>query len=73
LDGETDWKLRKAVRFTQEKNDPDSIHALGGTITAEAPTNLIDKFQGTFESRESEYKEGLELQNTLWANTVLAS
>jgi phospholipid-translocating ATPase len=45
-------------------------------ILAEPPTPLIYNFKGKFnreEDQESEFDERLTLENTLWANTVLAS
>lgn len=38
LDGETDWKLRRAVPFIQSKRDPDAIAELMGDITALPPS-----------------------------------
>ena len=44
-------------------------------IKFEGPTNLIYEFNGIFSvnAPEGEVKEGLTLENTLWADTVLAS
>lgn len=44
-------------------------------IKCEGPTNLIYEFNGIFlvEENQQEIKESLSLENTLWADTVLAS
>lgn len=68
LDGETDWKLRVACPVTQ-KLDPDSL--LTTQITAGPPEKSIHSFIGTL--RHSGTSIGLTVDNTLWANTVLAS
>jgi len=60
---------------------------LDGSLVANPPNNLIYDFQGFFESRDLgkdmagaataepgfTAREGLSLENTMWANTVLAS
>lgn len=73
LDGETDWKLRRAVSFIQHKADPDNIPGLLGEIVANPPTNKIYDFQGYYENQAHGIKEPLNLEHTLWNNTVLAS
>ena len=70
LDGETDWKLRKSVMITQRVN----IHELTGlnaTLTISLPQKNIYEFTGKIE--QDSITEGLGLENTLWANTTLAS
>ena len=45
-------------------------------IKCEGPTNLIYEFAGLFENfvrNGNESREALSLENTLWAETVLAS
>jgi len=46
-----------------------------GYIIANPPTNQIYDFKGVYVHDEltSNNKESLSLENTLWANTVLAS
>ncbi len=73
LDGETDWKLRRAVNYIQEKHSPDSITSLMGDITCNPPTNMIYDFEGVYDNPAYNVKEPLYLEHTLWANTVLAS
>lgn len=73
LDGETDWKLRKPVPSTQayvvsKKN----VRLLPGAITRFGPNREIYEFIGTFEA-DSGQKDPLDLENTMWANTVLCS
>jgi len=75
LDGETDWKLRKPVRYTQAlaKNEKP-LYGLRAFVTAEAPNQHIYNFEGLFQVEGGDgHKEPLSLENTLWANTVLAS
>lgn len=71
MDGETDWKLRRSINYTQQKGSPENLHVLDGEIIANPPTNKIYDFKGVF--RNSHHKEPLNLENTLWSNTVLAS
>lgn len=84
LDGETDWKLRKPISFTQEyfednlmpdeAVDMQNISECG--ILAEPPSSLIYNFKGKFskeENVENEVDERLTLEHTMWANTVMAS
>uniref|UniRef100_A0A915PQT4 Phospholipid-transporting ATPase n=1 Tax=Setaria digitata TaxID=48799 RepID=A0A915PQT4_9BILA len=67
LDGETDWKLRIAVPVTQNLTLDQDIFDLNLEIYAEKPQKDIHDFVGTF-------KDGsLNVENVLWANTVLAS
>lgn len=75
LDGETDWKLRRAVGVTQELANEDELLAVGGMVDAEAPKQEIYDFVGVFKSRGETggFREPLNLENTLWANTVVAS
>jgi len=73
LDGETDWKLRKAVNFTQKVSSPDMIYHLDAFLVALPPNDHIYDFKGYMEQVVGERKEPLALENTLWANTVLAS
>jgi len=37
LDGETDWKLRKSLSWTQKCSGPQEILMSGGNIVAEPP------------------------------------
>ncbi|KAJ9468596.1 putative phospholipid-transporting ATPase NEO1 [Diplonema papillatum] len=74
LDGETDWKLRIPVGFTQ-KEPFAAVPSLGASVWAQKPHDRIYDFVGkAFRSGES-FQEGdpLTLENTLWANCVLAT
>jgi phospholipid-translocating ATPase len=77
LDGETDWKLRKPVGITQEMGDMLSIAALedNAYVIAEPPNKQIYAFKGNaFIHKGGDIKkEPLSLEQTMWANTVLAS
>jgi phospholipid-translocating ATPase len=83
LDGETDWKLRKAVGITQGyatnggSRVPENIIQMNAHIVGNPPSDQIYDFKGYLqmggEFDVNTKKEGLSLENTLWANTVLAS
>jgi phospholipid-translocating ATPase len=79
LDGETDWKLRLASPLTQKL----PFHLLTKLkVTAGKPDRKVNDFVGTIEMPKIEYDETssddttvspLSVDNTAWANTVLAS
>lgn len=74
LDGEIDWKPRNAVSYTQKlANDTDVFH-VNGSVYADAPHKDIHTFVGTFshDSIEGRQTEPLNVENTLWMNTVVA-
>lgn len=48
LDGETDWKLRKAISITQNIHPCESMIKLDGYIMANPPNDLIYDFKGYF-------------------------
>jgi phospholipid-translocating ATPase len=77
LDGETDWKLRQAVTITQRLESEDELLVSGAMVDAEAPKQEIYDFVGVLGMRNNklgeDMREGLNLENTLWANTVVAS
>ena len=74
LDGETDWKLRKAPGITQQMDELQyfTSHAVA---ECEPPSKLIYNFQGVvnYQTEEGIKKEALNLENTMWASTVVAS
>ena len=75
LDGETDWKLRKAPGLTQEKNERDLV-SMNGYIQYQPPSKLIYNFEGVLKYQNDQgvmQKEPLNLENTMWASTVVAS
>ena len=79
LDGETDWKLRLAIHYTQSLQDDAQIFDVSGEIYADAPHKDIYNFIGNFHKHRSssvvgeQSSEPLSVENTLWTNTVVAS
>lgn len=82
LDGETDWKVRRPVLSIQKEmyDYKDIGFFFHCEVLCEQPSNKIYDFNGTFiypskpdEQVNIEIQEPLSLENTLWANTVLAS
>ena len=74
LDGETDWKLRKAIPQTQHIQRPEELINYPGYLECTPPNKHIYDFKGVYRSKNNDDDmEGLGLENTLWANTVLAS
>lgn len=79
LDGETDWKLRVAPGLSQSLSPQDLLHL---KITATPPSKEVNTFLGTM-SLDHSYDPGssssqdrnlpLSIDNTAWANTVIAS
>ncbi|XP_036321777.1 probable phospholipid-transporting ATPase IIA isoform X2 [Rhagoletis pomonella] len=72
LDGETDWKLRLAVPLTQKLNKDSDLFHIDASVYIEKPQNDIHSFIGTF-SMDGGEETGLNVENTLWANTVVAA
>lgn len=77
LDGETDWKLRKAVVPTQKLKSNQKLATLSASVYAEPPKKDIYNFVGNFTVLDSNgnhlHTEPLNVENTIWANTVVAS
>ncbi len=79
LDGETDWKLKLAVTMTQKAEADEDL--LMGAMTdvsayAEKPQKDIYSFIGKISNHSADAdapEEPLNVENTLWANTVVAS
>ncbi|XP_074605691.1 putative phospholipid-transporting ATPase IIA isoform X2 [Brevipalpus obovatus] len=71
LDGETDWKLRLAVPATQEFDSIEEIFKCDAVVHTEEPRRDIHSFNGKFTLNEAPVS--LSIENTLWANTVIAS
>ncbi|ODV89748.1 hypothetical protein CANCADRAFT_58598 [Tortispora caseinolytica NRRL Y-17796] len=69
LDGETDWKLRVPSPITQAVATNDGLTSV--RITASEPSKDIHSFVGTLELAPE--TAPLSVDNTMWANTVLAS
>lgn len=75
LDGETDWKLRIPVPLTQEIQNLDKLLTDDFFLVVDPPTEHIYTFNGNFvqKIKKQEKKFPLSLEQTMWANTVLAS
>lgn len=77
LDGETDWKLRTAVPSIQKsvKNTLlfKNLANFPGFVETTQPNENIYEFTGVFVNEEAGMREPLNLEHTLWANTVLAT
>ncbi|KAH9515664.1 ATP synthase subunit 9 [Bulinus truncatus] len=75
LDGETDWKLRLAVQETHRLPSNVDILDITAQVYAEKPQKAIHSFVGTFTRSDTGviHEDSLSIENTLWANTVLAS
>ncbi|EDO17706.1 hypothetical protein Kpol_1033p9 [Vanderwaltozyma polyspora DSM 70294] len=72
LDGETDWKLRIAPPITQSLQESELIEKT--TINASPPEKSIHSFLGKVAVDLSDsISSPLTIDNTLWANTVVAS
>jgi phospholipid-translocating ATPase len=74
LDGETDWKLRKAPGITQNMEELELLTS-DAFAEYEPPSKLIYNFQGIIQCKAGgeNKKEPLNLENTMWASTVVAS
>nr|CAD7457737.1 unnamed protein product [Timema tahoe] len=74
LDGETDWKLRLAVPATQKLDSDSQLFDIKAALFVEKPQRDIHSFIGTF-TRHDGYgsEDSLDVENTLWANCVVAS
>ena len=74
LDGETDWKLRKAPGITQNLKE-GNLFSSNIECEFEPPSKLIYEFKGVIRCRinDEEKTEPLNLENTMWASTVVAS
>uniref|UniRef100_A0A8D8VQQ7 Phospholipid-transporting ATPase n=1 Tax=Cacopsylla melanoneura TaxID=428564 RepID=A0A8D8VQQ7_9HEMI len=73
LDGETDWKLRIAVVETQKLDCDARLFDIHATMYAEKPQRDIHSFIGTFTRQDVSAEDSLSVENTLWANCVVAS
>ena len=71
LDGETDWKLRKAPEIFQNLSELDLIKC-DAKLECAPPSKFIYNFEGSLNLKNGQ-KEPLNLENTMWASTVLAS
>lgn len=75
LDGETDWKLRVACNLTDSVDDINTLinHV---SLIVDKPTKSIHHFNGKLiyhQGSSNNKSVPLTIDQTLWANTVLAS
>ncbi|KAL6927800.1 hypothetical protein ACO0SA_004423 [Hanseniaspora valbyensis] len=70
LDGETDWKLRTSINLTQSETLSKIVEKT--CIICEPPNKEIYKFEGKLIFNENS-TTSLTCDNTLWANTIIAS
>ena len=77
LDGETDWKLKIAIPATQKLGGDEELLAMQASVYAEKPQKDIYSFIGKVtyyrNDADADAEESLNIENTLWANTVVAS
>ena len=69
LDGETDWKLRVAPQVTQQVASIDEL-ITNAEVVVPPPAKLIHSFTGKLNYENT--VAALLIDQTLWANTVLA-
>lgn len=72
LDGETDWKVRRAIRSTHQVLFGNKFQQINAEISYAPACDDIYDFLGSYKSQQGK-KESLNLDNTAWANTVLAA
>src|SRR3569833_2543835 len=53
LDGETDWKVRRAISITQGHR-PEEIMKIDGVLVANPPNDQIYDFKGFFQLGQNE-------------------
>lgn len=75
LDGETDWKMRVALPFSQNLESHLLLTSLSLNIYAERASKDIYSFAGnlTWRGLMGRAVEAASIENTMWANTVVAS
>lgn len=76
LDGETDWKLRLALPFTQKLSCDEDLLQLQASVYCEAPHKDLYTFLGNATRStglSTTQTDPLDANNTLWMNTVMAS
>jgi phospholipid-translocating ATPase len=75
LDGETDWKLRESVKFTQEAMHkiPEVVFNNNWVLEVDPPNDKIESFKGVFKTDRPEDRQPLDLSNTIWSNMTLAT
>ena len=76
LDGETDWKIRKPPALTYKMN-VRQLFVNNIMIEYDPPSKQIYEFKGVIslynKKKDDVQSEAINLENTMWGNTVLAS
>ncbi|KAJ0181431.1 hypothetical protein K1T71_003516 [Dendrolimus kikuchii] len=73
LDGEIDWKLRIPLSSTQKLQTDAHLLDINAKIFVEKPEKDIHSFIGTCIRLDEEESDGLDIQNTLWSGSIVAS
>lgn len=73
LDGEIDWKLRIPLPSTQKLPTDAHLLDINAQIFVEKPEKDIHSFIGTCIRLDEEESDSLDIQNTLWSGSVVAS
>jgi phospholipid-translocating ATPase len=73
LDGETDWKMRLPLHTSQQCDHDYELSQLQAHLAYEPPHKNIYQFAGTITWLPSNHVETIDVENTLWMNTVIAS
>ncbi|CAK1600265.1 unnamed protein product [Parnassius mnemosyne] len=73
LDGEIDWKLRIPLPSTQKLPTDAHLLDINAQIFVEKPEKDIHSFIGTCTRLDEEESDSLDIENTLWSGSVVAS
>ncbi|KAL4708862.1 hypothetical protein ACJJTC_018308, partial [Scirpophaga incertulas] len=73
LDGEIDWKLRIPLLSTQKLQTDAHLLDINTKIWVEKPEKDIHSFTGTCITIDEEQTYSLNIENTLWSGSVVAS
>ncbi|XP_063835670.1 probable phospholipid-transporting ATPase IIB [Ostrinia nubilalis] len=73
LDGEIDWKLRIPLPSTQKLPTDAHLLDINAKIFVEKPEKDIHSFIGTCTRLDEEEMDSLDIENTLWSGSVVAS
>ena len=75
LDGETDWKIREAIKFTQKKGKRDINDLLdyNWRVLVDEPNDQIYSFKGSFYCEDEYEYSPIDLNQTVWANMKMNS
>lgn len=70
LDGESDWKSKKAINYSK-----NTLQEFNISLSISPPNNNLHEFNGSIhlQEKDSEQKANffLNLENTIWANSVI--